>query len=93
MGLAGPWFVVGSRCLKASVAGEAGCSEALESLRREVRAGGPHGRPELLIEFDLPGIVRVRSWCEGATPLPLQRSSTSYSNVGGGYGRTASAAV
>ena len=38
-GLAGPWFVVGSRCLKASVAGEPGCSEAYRGF--PARAGPP----------------------------------------------------
>ena len=42
-GLAGPWFVVGSRCLKASVAGEAGCSEAYRGF--PARAGPPPTQP------------------------------------------------
>jgi len=42
-GLAGPWFVVGSRCLEASVAGEAGCSEAYRGF--PARAGPPPTQP------------------------------------------------
>ncbi len=34
---------------------------------------GPHGRPQLLIEFGLPGIGRVRYWREGAMPLPPRK--------------------